>query len=122
MLEKRGTAVQNRSAWIRTPHLLFEFVHVARHGGLRAGAEARGPSASTLARHVAELEADMGVRLMDRDERSFVLTTAGRTLLDRLQGLRIVIRNLRQKLEARGEVGSVIANKLGVGYRLRSDA
>ena len=36
--------------------------------------------------------------------------------------LRIVIRNLRQKLEAPGAVGSVIANELGVGYRLLGDS
>jgi len=35
--------------------------------------------------------------------------------------LRIVIRNLRRKLEAPAPVGSVIANELGVGYRLRAD-
>ena len=34
--------------------------------------------------------------------------------------LRIVIRNLRQKLEPPGAVGSVIANELGVGYRFLS--
>jgi len=39
----------------------------------------------------------------------------------RIEYLRIVIRNLRQKLEAPAEVGSVIANELGVGYRLRGD-
>ena len=39
----------------------------------------------------------------------------------RVEYLRIIIRNLRQKLEAPGPVGSVIANELGVGYRLRSD-
>ncbi|MEI5688353.1 response regulator transcription factor [Sphingomonas kyungheensis] len=39
----------------------------------------------------------------------------------RIEYLRIVIRNLRQKLEAPDPVGSVIANELGVGYRLRSD-
>ncbi|MEH3100678.1 response regulator transcription factor [Sphingomonas adhaesiva] len=39
----------------------------------------------------------------------------------RVEYLRIVIRNLRQKLESPGPVGSVIANELGVGYRLRSD-
>jgi len=36
----------------------------------------------------------------------------------RIEYLRIVIRNLRQKLEAPDPVGSVIANELGVGYRL----
>jgi two-component system KDP operon response regulator KdpE len=37
----------------------------------------------------------------------------------RIEYLRIVIRNLRQKLEAPDPVGSLIANELGVGYRLR---
>lgn len=36
----------------------------------------------------------------------------------RIEYLRILIRNLRQKLEAPGPIGSVIANELGVGYRL----
>lgn len=40
----------------------------------------------------------------------------------RIEYLRIVIRNLRQKLEAPAPVGSVIANELGVGYRLRGDS
>lgn len=39
----------------------------------------------------------------------------------RVEYLRIVIRNLRQKLESPGPVGSVIANELGVGYRLRAE-
>ena len=39
----------------------------------------------------------------------------------RIEYLRIVIRNLRQKLEAPDPVGSLIANELGVGYRLRAD-
>lgn len=36
----------------------------------------------------------------------------------RIEYLRILIRNLRQKLEAPSPIGSVIANELGVGYRL----
>ena len=39
----------------------------------------------------------------------------------RVEYLRIVVRNLRQKLEAPGAVGSIIANELGVGYRFRAD-
>lgn len=39
----------------------------------------------------------------------------------RIEYLRIVVRNLRQKIEPAGQVGSVIANELGVGYRLRAD-
>lgn len=39
----------------------------------------------------------------------------------RIEYLRIVIRNLRQKLEGPTAVGSVIANELGIGYRLLVD-
>lgn len=51
-----------------------------------------------------------------------LLTTCWRAEEDpRIEYLRIVIRNLRQKLESPGPVGSVIANELGVGYRLRAE-
>lgn len=36
----------------------------------------------------------------------------------RIEYLRIVIRNLRLKLEGPGAIGTVIANELGIGYRL----
>ncbi len=39
----------------------------------------------------------------------------------RVEYLRIVIRNLRQKLEGSSGVGTVIANELGIGYRLLVD-
>ena len=40
----------------------------------------------------------------------------------RIEYLRIVVRNLRQKLEGTGGVGTVIANELGIGYRLLVEA
>ncbi len=40
----------------------------------------------------------------------------------RIEYLRIVVRNLRQKLEGTGGVGTVIANELGIGYRLLVNA
>lgn len=38
----------------------------------------------------------------------------------KIEYLRIVVRNLRQKLEAPGEIGSLIGNEQGIGYRLRT--
>lgn len=38
----------------------------------------------------------------------------------KVEYLRIVVRNLRQKLEAPGEIGSLIGNEQGIGYRLRT--
>jgi two-component system KDP operon response regulator KdpE len=40
---------------------------------------------------------------------------------DRVEYLRIVVRNLRQKLEADPSRPALIVNELGVGYRLRPD-
>ncbi|SFP55495.1 response regulator transcription factor [Sphingomonas rubra] len=66
----------------------------------------------TLARHIG--------RVVTHDRLLSLCWGAGED--GRVEYLRIVIRNLRQKLEAPGPVGSVIANELGVGYRLRGDA
>lgn len=38
----------------------------------------------------------------------------------KVEYLRIVVRNLRQKLEMPGEIGSLIGNEQGIGYRLRT--
>jgi two-component system KDP operon response regulator KdpE len=40
----------------------------------------------------------------------------------KIEYLRIVVRNLRLKVEGSGGVGTVIANELGVGYRLLVDS
>src|SRR3954454_18928946 len=63
---------------------LNAFVAVARAGGFRDGARASGGSASGLSEAVRRLEAQLGVRLLNRTTRSVVLTEAGRSLLERL--------------------------------------
>lgn len=63
---------------------LNAFVAVARAGGFRDGARARGGSASGLSEAVRRLEARLGVRLLNRTTRSVVPTEAGNRLLERL--------------------------------------
>ena len=63
---------------------LNAFVAVARAGGFRDGARARGVSASGLSEAVRRLEGQLGVRLLHRTTRSVVPTEAGQRLLDRL--------------------------------------
>lgn len=60
------------------------FMAVARAGGFRDAARATGQSASGLSEAVRRLEAELGVRLLNRTTRSVVLTEAGRSLIDRL--------------------------------------
>jgi DNA-binding transcriptional LysR family regulator len=63
---------------------LDSFAAVARHRNFRRAAVERGVSASTLSQAVRDLEARMGVRLLNRTTRSVAPTAAGAALLDRL--------------------------------------
>jgi DNA-binding transcriptional LysR family regulator len=63
---------------------LNAFVAVARARGFRDGARASGGSASALSEAVRRLEAQLGVRLLNRTTRSVVPTEAGERLLERL--------------------------------------
>src|SRR5688572_19947810 len=66
-------------------YALDSFAAVARHRNFRRAAVERGVSASTLSQTVRDLEARMGVRLLNRTTRSVALTDAGAALLQRLQ-------------------------------------
>jgi DNA-binding transcriptional LysR family regulator len=63
---------------------LDAFVAVARAGGFREGARATGASASGLSEAVRRLEAQLGVRVLNRTTRSVAPTEAGAGLLARL--------------------------------------
>jgi DNA-binding transcriptional LysR family regulator len=63
---------------------LNAFVVVARAKGFRDGARLSGVSASGLSEAIRRLEAQLGVRLLNRTTRSVAPTEAGQRLLDRL--------------------------------------
>ncbi|AMN40132.1 LysR family transcriptional regulator [Rhodoplanes sp. Z2-YC6860] len=63
---------------------LNAFVAVARAKGFRDGARSSGASASGLSEAIRRLEAQLGVRLLNRTTRSVAPTEAGQRLLDRL--------------------------------------
>lgn len=66
-------------------YALDSFAAVARRRSFRSAAIERGVSASTLSQTIRDLEARMGVRLLNRTTRSVALTDAGAALLRRLQ-------------------------------------
>src|SRR5215472_1564530 len=63
---------------------LNAFVSVARAGGFRGAARATDTSASAMSEAVRRLEAQLGIRLLNRTTRSVAPTEAGRRLLERL--------------------------------------
>ncbi len=62
--------------------VLLDFVLVATHGGFGRASRASGRSKATLSRHVAELEADLGIRLVERGERGLKVTEGGIALFE----------------------------------------
>lgn len=63
---------------------LREFSSLAKHGKFASAAKARGVSQSALSKHIAELEAEVGVPLVERRP-TMRLTPAGRVLLERTE-------------------------------------
>jgi DNA-binding transcriptional LysR family regulator len=60
---------------------LHYFAQVVRHGGFSATSRATGEPKSKLSKRVAQLEQDLGVRLIERSTRSLQLTEIGRHVL-----------------------------------------
>jgi len=65
---------------------LADFNLVATHGGFGHASRNSGRSKATLSRKVSELEAALGVRLIDRGSRTLRLTAEGRALHERTRG------------------------------------
>jgi len=63
------------------------FVAVAKAGGFSAAARSVGIPLPTISRRVADLEAELGVRLLHRSTRQVVLTEAGQTYFATCQRL-----------------------------------
>ena len=66
---------------------LLSFHTVARLGGISAAAGHLGIAKSGVSRHVAQLEAHYGVRLLERGARSVKLTPVGARLGQRIQSI-----------------------------------
>ncbi len=65
---------------------LNDFALVAANGGLGKASRASGRSKATLSRRIADLEEQLGVRLIERHARGLKLTEAGELLMARTEG------------------------------------
>lgn len=84
---------------------LADFNLVATHGGFGRASRASRRSKATLSRRVAELEEQLGVRLIERSAKGLELTEAGQLLLSRTEGpLHEVADALTAAREGTGQV------------------
>jgi len=86
---------------------LSDFILVATNEGLGKASRASGISKATLSRRIADLEEQLGVRLIERNARGLKLTEAGATLISRTEGL------LSEVTEAMTAVGDGISTPRG---------
>jgi len=86
---------------------LSDFILVATNGGLGKASRASGISKATLSRRIADLEEQVGVRLIERSARGLKLTEAGATLISRTEGL------LSEVTEAITAVGDGVSTPRG---------
>ena len=73
------------------PNDLFLFAQAVEHGGFAAAARKLVMPKSTVSKRVAELEAALGARLVQRTSRSFVLTDVGRDVYEHARAALIEI-------------------------------
>lgn len=66
---------------------LYYFAMVVEHGGFAAAERALGIPKSRLSRRITQLEADMGVRLLQRSTRRFAVTDVGNSVYRHAQSM-----------------------------------
>ena len=59
---------------------MIDFTSVAHHGGLGKASRASGRSKATLSRRIADLEQQLGVRLIERSARVWAPRETGATV------------------------------------------
>jgi DNA-binding transcriptional LysR family regulator len=96
------------------------FVAVVDSGGFSAAARGAGRSKALMSKYVAELEEELGARLLNRNTRQISLTEAGETAYEEAQDVLQRIGRLRADIEAtasapRGRLRISMPRTLGDG-------
>ena len=78
---------------------LVIFREIVRCGGIAAAARAAGRDPSAVSRAIAALEANLGVRLIQRTTRSHTLTEAGETYLRRIEPILDELSSAREEVQ-----------------------
>ncbi|MBS0213096.1 MAG: LysR family transcriptional regulator [Proteobacteria bacterium] len=78
---------------------LYYFAMVVEHGGFAAAERALGIPKSRLSRRIAQLESDLGVRLLQRSTRRFAVTEVGLNVYRHAQAMLSEAQSAREAVE-----------------------
>jgi DNA-binding transcriptional LysR family regulator len=86
---------------VKVPDLndLQFFAGVVEHGGYASAERARGIPQSRLSRRIAQLEADLGVRLLQRSTRKFAVTEVGQDVYRHAQSMMAEAQAAREAVD-----------------------
>ncbi|MCX4029315.1 LysR family transcriptional regulator [Endozoicomonas sp. SM1973] len=88
---------------IRSLDSLRAFLCVAHHASFAKAASQLHLSSSSVSRHIAELEKDIGVTLLTRSTRKVAMTAAGRTLFEQASVLLTALDELGNRLKEKSQ-------------------
>lgn len=94
---------------------LVDLQLVATHGSFGRASRESGRAKATLSRRVADLEQELGVRLVERGTQRLTLTTAGQLLLQRSEG---PLREIEEAMTQASEGSTVPRGRLRIAAPL----
>ncbi len=95
------------------------YSRVARLGSFSAAARECGLSQSQASRIVADLEADLGARLLTRTTRAVVLTEAGGDFLARIEPILAALDEAEQSVREGGELRGLLRMSMPTSFGVR---
>jgi DNA-binding transcriptional LysR family regulator len=95
------------------------FTRVARLGSFSAAARECGLSQSQASRIIAELEAELGVRLLSRTTRAVVPTEAGGEFLARIEPVLVALEEAEHSVREGGELRGLLRMSMPTSFGIR---
>ena len=74
--------------------VLKNFIAITRHNSVAAAAREIGLTPAAAGQQLAQLEAELGVTLFDRNKRSLILNNQGRALIEPIQDILEIIQEI----------------------------
>ena len=96
------------------------YTRVARLGSISAAARECGLSQSQASRVIADLETDLGIRLLARSTRAVVPTEVGAEFLDRIESILAALNEAEQSARGGGELRGLVRMSTPTSFGIRT--